>query len=278
MLDVIQELKTWFQEGLDRLQKLEDRALQIDGNLHGHPSTSTVKARPSQPPVQNPPPPAPAPPVAKIGAFPGEHSSEYLALVKSACDEFGLFPDTLRAIEVWETGHFAKELDGKSTLFADTGNPGGIKRNKSLSAEYQLDPDPNHPTYCRFASWQDGVRAHAKFFTRPLYEAAGAAKDSTEQATLIWKAGYSELDPGWIQGVLALIHQYQHEIPAAPEIPGQPITQRIRQAALVRVGASSKGDPGTDQGELACAYEASGILITAGVLQESERQLSVAGL
>lgn len=104
----------------------------------------------------------------------------------------GIHASVMLAIEVHETGAFT------SKLWREANNPGGIRFNAKMhQAKYvQNDGSEKNVAFARFATWQDGIRGHARVLEASRYDAARAAEDPYVQVDRIKAAGYAT-DPNW---------------------------------------------------------------------------------
>lgn len=196
---------------------------------------------------------------------------ELWTVVDAFAAESGISPDLLLAIEVLETGWFT------SDAWIGRRNPGGMKNAPKTFELLGIvtDRDAEHPTYLRFASWQEGIRGHAVFIGRgERYKAIHETKDLDAQIDAIGAAGYAEGSPSWLAGVKAKLRQVQ--VLRAKRIGTRPSTAAVPTdigAAIVAaakaaqdLGESFPYEPETDHGRLGCANVVSWILVRAGVL------------
>lgn len=216
---------------------------QVEERLPEPPPGGAPTAPPPQPRTQPLPPPvaAPAPPPAPAkptdpGPFPGENSAALQEVLEEAADSAGICWTVLKAIQVWETGHYR---DPAAKAWLEKNNPGGMKNTAFARSIGGVETEG---TYAKFPNWRAGVLAHGKFLAQQRYNAARQTDDPLEQAEAIGEAGYAEGSPTWLEGVQALVRQYLKEGPSTrPSVPAGSVSLlRVNVVARAR-SAIGKG-------------------------------------
>lgn len=185
-------------------------------------------------------PPAPAPPAqpADPGPFPGENSAGLQVVLEESAKLAGIRWEALKAIEVWETGHYGK--DPAAHAWLDKHNPGGMKDSKTTAALGALPSDGG--MYAHFRDWRAGILAHGRFLSQSRYDAARATVDPLAQAEAIGAAGYAEGSPTWLTGVQALVRQYARTgAGTQPATTSAPVPVTTSRAAIVARARSALG-------------------------------------
>ena len=282
------------EAALTKLRAVKERHDHAMAELAG--DTPVAPVQPPAPPVVATPPSPPPEPVAPApvvpaptvpvkppvpvappaGPVPVGSDRVIPDAVWAAVDQYApaekVNPDVLLAIEVWETGWFM------SDAWRYRRNPGGMKAPPASFAAHGLvtDRDPEHPTYMRFATWQDGIRGHSVFIGEgPRYAAIHATADPDRQIEAIGAAGYAEGSNSWLVGVKA---KYRQVVALRAKRAGTrpsatPVTTDLGALILASakraqdLGTSFPYDPQTEAGNLGCANAVSWILTDAGVLK-----------
>lgn len=200
----------------------------------------------------------------------GKVPPEILPMVSQWAAAYGIDPAVLLAIEIWETGWYT------SDAWRDRRNPGGMKTAPSqFRGILTTDRDPEHPTYLRFETWQEGIQGHALFLGRgKRYEAIHGTTDPVKQIEAIGAAGYAEGSPSWLAGVKGVLSRAQ-KLLGTISVSDSSLGARI-VASMRSLPDPFPYEPETQGGQLGCANVVSKALVDAGVLDKLE--LSVDGL
>jgi hypothetical protein len=264
MMDKIRAIRAWADE-LERVWRDGARELGLFTEpVYTLPDPvedeEDGEDEPTPPAGPVPPPPAPPAPIAAPTFAKGRLDPLVWQEIQKVAPTRGVQPETLAAVQVWESAWYT------SMLFREGQNVGGIKDTeyaRRLPGYVGVYTAADGNKYAMFASWQQGITAHADFLTQKRYDAIRNTDDPIAEVRAIHDAGYAEHERAWLEGVTKLARKFA----AMARIPSR-ATDTAEQvwAAALRLPDPFPYHPDTEEGNLGCANVVSHALIEAGVL------------